>query len=156
MATAEVRPTTSPEDARKVARTVTKVGNLVKDPEFVLSDKGTAICNARIAVESPVVPGNWAGERKTDFYDIVLFGSLAENFCRLVKGTRVIVTGKPETQTWTGKDGQEHTSKKVLADAAGPDLRWATAVVTKVGKRPGTIVQNGPGTIGYEDVEEEF
>lgn len=155
MATAEVRPTTSPEDGRRQARIVTKVGNLTKDPEFVLSDKGTAICNARIAVESPVVPGNWAGERKVDFYDVVLFGSLAENFCRLVKGTRVIVTGKPDVQTWTGRDGQERTTKKVLADAAGPDLRWATAVVTKVGKRTETIVQNGPGTIGYDD-EEEF
>jgi single-strand DNA-binding protein len=49
----------------------------------------------------------------------------------LSKGDRVIVMGRGETRTWTGDDGIEHTSKGILADALGPDLRWAIAKPNK-------------------------
>ena len=64
------------------------------------------------------------------------FGSLAEHTAEsLSKGMRLIVTGKGEVRTWTDNDGTEHSSKGILADAIGPDLRWAKAEVTKAFRR---------------------
>ena len=48
----------------------------------------------------PMVPGDWGGERETDFYDVTAFGSLAVNAAQcLAKGTRVVVTGREEVRT---------------------------------------------------------
>jgi single-strand DNA-binding protein len=86
----------------------------------------------RIAVSTPKVEGDWSGERETSFYHVTAFGSLAENVANcLRKGTRVVVTGRGEVRNWTGDDGTEYESEGILADAIGPDLRWATAAVTK-------------------------
>jgi single-strand DNA-binding protein len=117
---------------KTTGRLVTKVGNLTSDPELRFSEKGTPYCRMRLAVSSPVKPGDWGGETKTAFYDLTAFGSLAENSAEsLTKGMRVLVTGRAEVRTWAGDDGAEHKEKGILADALGPDLRWATASVTK-------------------------
>ena len=86
----------------------------------------------RLAVSSPVTPGDWAGERRTDYYDSTAFGSLAENIVdSLRKGDRVVVSGRPEVRTWTGDDGVEHKEKGIVAESVGADLRWATAVIAR-------------------------
>lgn len=136
---------------------VTKVGNLTKDPELRTNDKGTWICEARIAVESPKTPGDWAGERETSYYDVVLFGTLAEHFAVSVgKGTRVVVTGDAEVEHWEGRDGTEHTTKRILASAAGPDLRWATASVAKANKASEAAPEATGPALDYAGDEEPF
>jgi single-strand DNA-binding protein len=112
---------------------VTKVGNLTRPPELGFGrDSGTAFARVGLAVETPVEAGNWAGERKTEFYEVTAFGSLAEHVAEcLTKGTRVIVTGRPEVDHWTAEDGTARVTKRILADAVGPDLRWATAQITR-------------------------
>jgi single-strand DNA-binding protein len=119
---------------------VTRVGNLTADPELRLGESsGRPYARMRIAVSTPKVPGDWAGEQETSFYDVTAFGTLAENvaWC-LSRGTRVVVTGRGEVRTWTGDDGTEHTSEGILADAIGPDLRWATVTVTRSFRREAT------------------
>ena len=91
------------------------------------------------------------------------FGSLAENVaesCR--KGSRVVVAGKLEDETWTGRDGQERTTVKVVADAIGPDLRFSTATVNQAQRR-GPAKQDdtitglvGAAPAGYGYSEEPF
>ena len=49
----------------------------------------------------------------------------------LVKGTRVVVSGSLETEKWQGNDGAERTSLVLVVDAIGPDLRWASADITR-------------------------
>jgi single-strand DNA-binding protein len=81
----------------------------------------------------PRQEGNWASERLTDFYQVVCFGSLAENVARsFTKGMGAVVAGKGEVEHWVDDTGQPRTDKRIVADAVGPDLRWATAVVDKV------------------------
>ena len=115
---------------------VTKIGNLTSDPELRYATSGKAFTRMRLAVSTPKVPGDWAGERETTFYDLTAFGSLAENAAEcLAKGDRVVVTGRGEVRTWTGDDGVEHREKGILVDALGPDLRWTTATLTRTRRR---------------------
>ena len=110
------------------------VGNFVDDPELRFSNAGKPFTRGRISVR-PYVKGA-AEQPPTEYYDVVCFGTLAENVaesCR--KGTRVIVAGKLEEETWTGRDGVERTSTKLIADAIGPDLRFNTATINQASRR---------------------
>lgn len=112
--------------------TVGVVGKLACDPELRFSAAGKAYARARIVVETPKVANDWRGEKESTYYDVIAFGSLAEHAAEgLNKGDRVVVTGRHETETWIAKDGQERTTEKIIADGAGPDLRFVTASLTR-------------------------
>lgn len=70
-------------------------------------------------------------EEATDFYRVTLWDAMAEHAAQLDKGTRVVVIGRQEQRTFQDKDGQNRQSWEVTAYSFGPDLRWATAVVTR-------------------------
>jgi len=53
----------------------------------------------------------------------------------LVKGARVIVTGRLEQRSWETPDGDKRTKVEVIADELGPSLRWATAQIVKNERR---------------------
>jgi single-strand DNA-binding protein len=109
------------------------VGNLTKDPNLVepKSDKGTVRSTFTVAVNE-----GQGDDEKSHFINVTAFGTLAENVAKsLSKGQRVLVIGRFNTYS---KDvtieGEEKslTMVSVTASAVGPDLRWATASVTKV------------------------
>ncbi|MHB8671603.1 MAG: single-stranded DNA-binding protein [Acidimicrobiales bacterium] len=130
--TARISPDPSEQD-RKKGPEVVKVGNLVADPELRSGkDTGKPWARMRLAVQTPVTPGDWSGPKNAAYYEVTAFGSLAVNAMRsLTKGMRVIVGGRAEVRTWTDDDGAEHREKGILADALGPDLRWATVQVAR-------------------------
>ena len=111
---------------------VTLVGNLTKDPTFTPSHDGKkAFGRLSIAVNE-----RRGEEEVTNYYDVTLFGSLAENVAySLRKGQRVLVTGRLSTsqETITKQDGTEGHRNHVgiIATAVGPELTWATARVAK-------------------------
>lgn len=112
--------------------TTTVVGNLVSDPEVKFFDGGDAYCNITLAVGSRKkdADGNWV-DGNTSYFDVQVIGSHATNLAgSLVKGQRVIVTGSQTSRAYE-KDGVKRTAYSIRATAIGPDLRWATAVVTK-------------------------
>jgi single-stranded DNA-binding protein len=41
----------------------------------------------------------------------------------LSKGTRAVVVGKGEVEHWTDDFGKPRTTKRILDDSCGPDLR---------------------------------
>jgi single-strand DNA-binding protein len=108
--------------------TVGAVGNLTDDPELRFGKSGTAWMRARISVQ-PYVKGQ-VEKPEPVFLDLVCFGSLAENVCDVAsKGDRLVVSGRLEDDTWTGRDGMERTSQKIVCDAVGLDLRFAAAEI---------------------------
>jgi len=112
--------------------TVGLVGKLATDPELRFSQNGKPYARTKLTVETPIVPGDWKGEKRSDWYDVIAFGSLAENLCESVKrGDRVVVTGRHETETWTGKDGTERATEKIICDGLGPDLRFVTTTLAR-------------------------
>jgi single-strand DNA-binding protein len=104
-----------------------KVGNIARAPELSYGKTGTAFCRFGLAW----TPYSKDGEPEAVYYDVVCFKSLAENVAEcLQKGDRVVVLGRGEVETWVGRDGQERTSKKILADAVGPELRFRSTALT--------------------------
>jgi single-strand DNA-binding protein len=147
--------TTTEKPERHVERKgeVAKVGNLTREPELRYAPSGTIVVSTGLAVERPKIAGDWAGERVTEFYELTVFGSLGEHLAgSFGKGTRVIVIGTAETEYWTDKEGKERTTKRIIANAIGPDLRWATVEVERSGKARGsTRAGNGSGAPEGED-----
>lgn len=59
------------------------------------------------------------------------FGDMAENIAEsLTKGTRVIVSGREQTEEWEA-NGEKRSMNVLIVDSIGPDLRFATARVTR-------------------------
>jgi len=111
---------------------VAKVGNITRTPELGYGQgSGKAYARFGIAVNKPKVKGDWAGEQVTEFYEVSCFGSLAEHVAEsLRKGQRVVVVGRGELEHWSGDDGTGRTTKKIVAEAVGPDLRFTAAIAS--------------------------
>ncbi|MCP4792068.1 MAG: single-stranded DNA-binding protein [Actinomycetia bacterium] len=98
---------------------------------YAKSGRGWATCS--IAINKFVRDG----DDKVMFLDLKVFSPesasrFAENVSEsLTKGTRVTVTGKLEAEKWQGNDGVERTSYVIVVDSIGPDLRWASADVSR-------------------------
>lgn len=139
--------------------TTTIVGNLTRDPELRFTPSGQAVTSFGVAVNR-----RWQNkqtqewEEATSFFDVTAWRELAENASEsLSKGSRVIVTGRLDQQTWQDQDGSNRSKVQIVADSIGPDLRWATAVITKTTRRspneapvPAGAAQNAPGEFGEE------
>ena len=107
---------------------VSLVGNITSDPVLRTTGKGTAVLNFSIAVSEST--------DKTSFYDVTAWQDLAQNAAEtLHKGLRVVVMGVLTQSSWETNEGERRNKVQVVADAIGPDLRWATAHVTKVANR---------------------
>ena len=93
------------------------MGRLTRDPEVRYSqgENATAIARYSIAVERRIKSNN--NENNTDFINIVAFGKageFAEKY--LHKGTKVLVTGRIQTGSYTNKDGQKVYTTDVVAE----------------------------------------
>ncbi len=122
---------------------VALVGNITRDPELRFTPTGQATATFGLAVNR-----RWQNrqtqewEEATSFFDVVCWREMAENAAEsLVRGSRVMVTGRLEQRSWETADGDKRSKVEVIADEIGPSLRWATAQVTKNERR-------GPATEG--------
>lgn len=93
------------------------IGRLTKDPEVRYSQGNTATAIARytLAVDRRFKREN---EPSADFINCVVFGKAAEFTEKyLSKGTKVAVTGRIQTGSYTNKDGQTvYTTDVVVED----------------------------------------
>jgi len=90
------------------------IGRLTRDPELRYTQSGTAVTRMSLAVDRKF--RNPAGEKETDYIDIVVWQKLAE-LCanHLGKGRLVAVEGRLQIRPWE-KDGVKHKSAEVVAD----------------------------------------
>ena len=93
--------------------------------------------------------GEW--QEQTSFFDIVAWGTLGENVAASVlKGTRVIVSGRLEQRSWDTQEGDRRSKVEVIADEIGPSLRWARAQVERTARsNDGGDFPGGGGGGGY-------
>ena len=96
------------------------MGRLTRDPEVRYSQGENAMAVARytLAVDRRQSRNNQNGEQTADFIQCVAFGrsgEFAEKYFR--KGTKVVVTGRIQTGSYTNKDGQRvYTTDVVVED----------------------------------------
>jgi len=113
--------------------TTTFVGNLTADPKLIEGASGKMRSTFTVAVNE-----GQGEDEKTHFLNVTAFGTLGENLAKsLGKGQRVIVSGRVNTYKKEVEiDGETKslTMTGFTASAAGPDLRFATAQVSKVAR----------------------
>src|SRR5262249_21794765 len=88
-------------------------------------------------------------EERTSFFNVICWGDMAENVSDSVaKGTRVVVNGRLEQRSWETEQGENRSVVEIVADDAGPSLRWATAEVKRSERRGGGSEFSGGRTDG--------
>lgn len=123
---------------------ITIVGNCVADPELRFTQSGAAV--ASFTVASTPSRYDKAQEKFVDgealFLRCNVWRQVAENVAEsLVRGARVIVTGRLKQRSFETKEGEKRTVVELDVDEIGPSLRYATAKVNKVSRDGG-----GPGS----------
>ena len=93
------------------------MGRLTRDPEVRYSqgDQATAVARYTLAVDRRFKRDN--EQQTADFIGCVAFGKLgefAEKYLR--KGTKVVVTGRIQTGSYTNKDGQKVYTTDVVVE----------------------------------------
>lgn len=127
--------------------TITIIGNLTGDPELRFTPSGAAVANFTVA-STPRTFDRQSNEWKdgeTLFMRCSIWRDAAENVAEsLVRGTRVVVSGRLKSRSYETKEGEKRTVIEMEVDEVGPSLRYASAKVTKT-QRGGGGGFGGPG-----------
>jgi single-strand DNA-binding protein len=115
---------------------VTVVGNLTAEPEIKTTKTGSSVLKVGVAVNRRWKNKQDEWEEEVSFFDVNAWGELADNVAQsLTKGSRVIVSGRLEQQSWENKEGQKQSKVVLVADDIGVSLRKAQVQgVTKTGQ----------------------
>ncbi|MBC7246886.1 MAG: single-stranded DNA-binding protein [Actinobacteria bacterium] len=94
---------------------VVLIGNLTRDPELRYTPSGVPVCTLRLAVNRNFT--NQQGEVETDYFNVIVWRNQAEKCAEyLSKGRQVAVTGRLQSRSWEGADGQKRTTIEIVAD----------------------------------------
>lgn len=96
------------------------IGRLTRDPELKFTaGSGVAVTTFTLAVDRNFK--NKDGQREADFINIVAYNKLAETMANyLKKGRLIAVSGRIETRTYEGNDGQ----KRYFTDVVVEDFQF--------------------------------
>jgi single-strand DNA-binding protein len=88
---------------------------LTRDPELRTTPQGASVSTMRVAIGRP--NGKDGEDRKAAFYDLEVWGKLAESCVRyLAKGRRVAAVARLEHQQWTDEQDQARQRNYLVAD----------------------------------------
>ena len=91
------------------------IGNLTRDPEMSETATGVAFCRLGIAVNRPYQGSD--GERTTDFFNVTVWRTHAENCGRyLKKGSKVAIVGSLQNRSYEDKDGVKRNVTDIVAN----------------------------------------
>ena len=96
------------------------MGRLTRDPEIRYSqgEQSTAVARYTLAVDRRFTRNNGGDQQTADFIGCVAFGrqgEFAEKYLR--KGTKIAITGRIQTGSYTNRDGQKvYTTDVVVED----------------------------------------
>lgn len=101
------------------------IGNLTKDPELTQTTNGISVCRFSIAVSRRFT--NSEGERDTDFFNIVVWRTLADNCHKYIKkGSKVAVIGTIQNRSYDAQDG----TKKYVTEIVAEEVEFVGSKVT--------------------------
>lgn len=107
------------------------IGRLVRDPElrYTQAEEPMAIARYTLAVERRGKRSQDGNESNADFISCVAFGRLGEFAEKyLQKGSRVAVTGRIQTGSYTNQEGQKvHTTDIIVEEQEFADGKRDTS-----------------------------
>lgn len=92
------------------------IGNLTRDPELRFTPSGAAVCTFGLATNRTYVT---EGEKReeVDFHRLVSWNKLAELCNQLLKkGHKVFISGRLQTRSWEGQDGQTRNVTEIVIE----------------------------------------
>lgn len=92
------------------------MGRLTRDPEirYAQNENGTAVARYSLAVDRRFKRD---GDQDADFIGCVVFGKGAEFAEKyLAKGTKIVITGRIQTGSYTNKEGQKVYTTDVVVE----------------------------------------
>lgn len=112
---------------------ITVRGRLGIHPELQVAEGKKPWLRLRVATNRRIRTGETWTDGPTSWYDVKLWGDFAKNVAESVsKGDAVIVQGELYIDEYTTGNGITMRTPVIHARAFGPDLRLATARVTRV------------------------
>ena len=136
------------------------MGRLTRDPEVRYAQGENAMAIARFSLAVDRRRQNNADGQTADFINIVAFGRLGEFAEKyLHKGTKVALTGRIQTGSYTNKDGVKVYTTDIIAEdiefaesknSAGSDGGYAGAVSRPAPASAGDGFMNIPDGIDEE------
>jgi len=139
-------------------------GRLTRDPDVRYSqgESATAVARYTLAVDRRFARRDQQDAQTADFIGIVAFGKageFAEKYFR--KGTKVIVTGRIQTGSYTNKDGVKVYTTDVVAEdqefAESKNASSGGGAAYQAGSRPSPSQAAGDGFMSIpEGTEEEL
>ena len=125
---------------------VIMMGRLTKDPEIRYAHSGSAVAGFSIAVDRKFKRD---GEPDADFFNCSAFGKTAEFLEKYVhKGTKVVIEGRLQNDTYTNKDGVKVTATKILVDS----MEFAESKQASAESQP--VAPDAQGFMNVPDGEE--
>ena len=139
------------------------MGRLTRDPDIRYSQStegSNAIARYTVAVDRRRRPNGDGTEQTADFIGCVAFGRSAEFAEKyLHQGTKVIVTGRIQTGSYTNKDGQKVYTTEVIVEEqefAESKASASSNEATYAPSRPEPSAAAGDGFMNIPDgVEDE-
>ena len=92
------------------------IGRLTRDPELrYIPSTGKAVATFNIAVDRPYTGKD--GQKQTDFFNIVVWGKMAENCANyLAKGRLAAIKGSIQNRSYDAQDGTKRYITEIVAD----------------------------------------
>jgi single-strand DNA-binding protein len=91
-------------------------GNLVRDPLYRATPKGTPVCTFSLA-SNRFYKQDSQMEKEVSFFDVETWSKLADQCHNLGrKGRGVRVVGRLKQERWTGADGKTHSKISIVAE----------------------------------------
>ena len=106
------------------------MGRLTREPDIRYSQSGTAVARYTLAVDRRFSrSGGDGNDQSADFITCVAFGRSAEFAEKyLHQGTKIVVTGRIQTGSYTNKDGQRvYTTDVVVEDQEFAESKAASS-----------------------------
>lgn len=95
---------------------ITIMGRIAQDIELRRTNSGTAVANIAVAVERDFK--NEAGEKETDFIEVVAWKGTAEFAHKFLgKGRMVVISGRLQIRKYIDKDGNKRSAAEVVAES---------------------------------------
>ena len=133
------------------------VGNLTDEPSYYSAGAASRATFRLAATERKLNRETGEYQDGTPLYmNVVAWRTLADHIhATLHKGDRTVVVGRLRRREYVNAQQEQRSTIEIEAEAVGPDLRHATAVVTRRTRRPETAEAPLEGVPPEVVVEEE-
>lgn len=130
------------------------MGRLTKDPDvrYTQGEKSTCIARYTLAIDRRIKTD---GEQTADFINCVAFGKSAEFAEKyLKKGTKIAVTGRIQTGSYTNNDGQKiYTTDVVVEESEFAESKSASGTSSDT-PTASSKPQSVPDDMGFMNIPE--